>query len=124
MDGSFVQKRVFMKKLVFIAAVIAVCSITFGFAQKIYSEDADYKADIKVYVTDADYKADLLVYKEDADYKATGNEGKWYFVDAGYKADKKLFFVDADYKADLKIYFVDAEYKAGWKNRSKMQLLY
>ncbi|MFM7727140.1 MAG: DUF6150 family protein, partial [Flavobacteriales bacterium] len=44
--------------------------------------------------------------------------------DADYKAKKKIYFVNADYKADLKVYFVDADYKAGWKNKSKMSLLY
>lgn len=93
-------------------------------AQKIYSVNADYKADVKVYVVDADYKADLLVYKVDSDYKAGKNDGKWFFTDADYKADKKIYFVDADYKADLKIYFVNSDYKAGWKNSAKKALLY
>jgi len=114
-----------MKKLLFISAFAALLISTGKVtAQKIYSEDAEYKADIKVYVVDAEYKADLLVYKEDAEYKADGNEGKWYFEDAEYKAFKKIYFEDADYKADLKIYFVDAEYKAGWKTNSKKHLLY
>ena len=29
-------------------------------AQKIYSVDAEYKAQVKVYVVDAEYKADLV----------------------------------------------------------------
>ena len=93
-------------------------------AQKIYSVNADYKADVKVFVVDADYKADLLVYKVDSDYKAGKNDGKWFFTDADYKADKKIYFVDADYKADLKVYFVNSDYKAGWKNSAKKALLY
>jgi hypothetical protein len=51
-------------------------------AQKIFSVDAEYKANVKVYVVDAEYKADLLVYKENAEYKAGSNDGKWFFVDA------------------------------------------
>jgi len=88
-----------MKKL-FILCVALIGILSNARSQKIYSTDADYKADIKVYVVDADYKADLLVYKVDADYQANGNEGKWYFTDADYNADKKIYFVDADYKAD------------------------
>jgi len=108
-----------------IVLLLALCA--FGFAasaQKIYSVDAEYKAQVKVYVVDAEYKADLLVYKENAEYKAGNNDGRWFFVDAEYKANKKIYFEDAEYKAELKIYFVDAEYKAGWKNTSKKQLLY
>ena len=115
-------KNTVMKSIVLL---FALC--VFGLsasAQKIYSVDAEYKAQVKVYVVDAEYKADLLVYKEDAEYKAGKNDGSWYFVDAEYKANKKIYFEDAEYKADLKIYFVDAEYKAGWKNASKKQLLY
>ncbi|MDE5929436.1 MAG: hypothetical protein K2H03_03030, partial [Muribaculaceae bacterium] len=41
-----------------------------------------------------------------------------------YQADKKIYFVDYSYQADLKVYFTDKEYKAGWKDRSKMPLLY
>ncbi len=51
-------------------------------AQKVYSVDAPYKADVKVFVVDAEYKADLFVYKVDAEYKAGNNDGKWYFTDA------------------------------------------
>ena len=93
-------------------------------AQKIYSVDKDYKADIKVFVVSSDYKADLLVYKVSSDYKAGDNDGKWFFTKAHYKADKKIYFVEVAYKADLKIYFVASAYKAGWKNKSKMHLMY
>ena len=93
-------------------------------AQKIYSVDKDYKADIKVFVVSSDYKADLLVYKVSSDYKAGDNDGKWFFVDSQYKAEKKIFFVDSQYQADLKIYFVSSQYKAGWEESSKKHLLY
>ncbi len=112
-----------MKKLA-LASCLFLGGMTTLNAQKIYSVDAEYKADVKVYVVDAEYKADLLVYKEDAEYKAGNNDGKWFFVDAEYKAKKKIYFVDAEYKADIKVYFVDAEYKAGWKNSSKQSKLY
>ncbi len=113
----------YLMKTLLLSALL-VCSMTALNAQKIYSVDAEYKADVKVFVVDAEYKADLLVFKEDAEYKATGNEGKWFFVDAEYKAKKKIYFVDAEYKAGLKVFFVDAEYKAGWKNKSKQAVMY
>ena len=93
-------------------------------AQKVFSVNKDYKADIKVFVVSSDYKADLLVYKVSSDYKAVENNGKWFFTDADYKADKKIYFVNSAYKSDLKIYFVEYAYKAGWKNKSKIHLLY
>ena len=66
-----------MKKLLLVTAVVT--AMASAKAQKVYSVDAEYKADVKVYVVDADYKADLLVYKVDADYKAGDNDGKWFF---------------------------------------------
>jgi hypothetical protein len=118
-------KNLIMKKIFFLTFVLCILCLSQDInAQKIFSTDADYKADFKVYVVDADYKADLLVYKVDSDYQADGNEGKWYFTDADYKADKKIFFVNADYKADLLIHFANSDYKAGWKKREKMYLLY
>jgi len=63
-------------------------------AQKIFSVDSRYDADIKVYVTDSRYDADLIVYKCDSRYDAEGNKGLWYFVDSRYDADKKIFFPD------------------------------
>jgi hypothetical protein len=46
-------------------------------AQKIYSVEAEHKAEVKVFVVDAEYKAGK-------------NDGKWFFTDAEYKAKKKL----------------------------------
>ena len=111
-----------MKKLILvIALVIASAPIK---AQKVYSVDAAYKADVKVFVVDAAYKAALLVYKVEAAYKAGDNDGKWFFTDAAYKATKKIYFVDAAYKADIKVFIVDAAYKAGWKDKSKKHVMY
>jgi hypothetical protein len=118
----FEFKSISMKNLVLISFLTLVA--TSLNAQKIFSVDAEYKANVKVFVVDAEYKADLLVYKENAEYKAGSNDGKWFFVDAEYKAQKKIYFVDAEYKGELKVFFVDAEYKAGWKNASKKHLLY
>lgn len=39
-------------------------------AQKIYSVEYEYQADIKVFVVDAEYKADLIVYKTDKENRA------------------------------------------------------
>ena len=47
-----------MKKLSL--SLLFVCAMSSFFAQKIYSVDADYKANVKVFVVDADYKADYL----------------------------------------------------------------
>ena len=61
-------------------------------AQKVFSVDQAYKADVKVFVVDNNYKADLLVYRVDAAYKAGKNDGKWFFTDAEYKARKENIF--------------------------------
>lgn len=58
-----------MKKFLLLVALTLAGTSAVN-AQKVYSVDAEYKADVKVYVVDAEYKADLLVYKEDAEYKA------------------------------------------------------
>ena len=44
-----------MKKLILLTAfVIAIAS---SVAQKVYSVDSDYQADVKVFVVDSEYKA-------------------------------------------------------------------
>ena len=78
----------------FILVAFFILTIPTSKAQKIYSVDKDYKADVKVFVVSSDYKADLLVYKVSSDYKAGNNDGKWFFTSAAYKADKKIFFVE------------------------------
>ncbi len=62
-------------------------------AQKIYSVDHEYQADIKVFVVDSEYKADLIVYKTDKEYraKASENKGIWFICPRQYQADKKVF---------------------------------
>lgn len=86
-------------------------------AQKIYSVDHDYQADVKVFVVDSDYNADLVVFRTDKEYRAKKDENKgiWFFTDKSYRADKKVFFVDREYKADLKVFFTDKEYRSGWR---------
>jgi hypothetical protein len=98
-----------MKLLIVVAFFIF--TIPTSKAQKIHLVDKDYKTDLKVFVVSSDYKADLLVYKVSSDYKAGNNYGKWFFTNAAYKAD-------------LKIYFVESDYKAGWKNKSKIHIMY
>ena len=87
-----------MRKFFFIVSLTFV-SYTVS-AQKVFSVDQSYKADVKVFVVDQSYKADLLVFRVDAPYKAGKNDGKWFFTDANYTADKEIYFVDAAYKAD------------------------
>ena len=93
-------------------------------AQKVFSVQNGYQADIKVFVTNYDYQADLLVYKVKNDYQAKDNEGLWYFTNYDYQSDKKIFFTKYDYQADLKIYFVDYEYQAGWRKNEKKHLMF
>lgn len=95
-------------------------------AQKVYSTDYKYQADVNVFVTDREYKADLVVYKTKHSYNAKANENKgiWYFTKHQYDADKKIYFVDHEYQADIIIYFTDKEYKAGWKKNDKKYLMY
>ena len=42
----------------------------------------------------------------------------------GDGSDKKICFVDYENQADLKIYFVKYKNQAGWRNKSKMHLMY
>lgn len=117
---TIVMKRLFLSILLF--SSLALCAT----AQKMYSVDSQYQADIKVYVTDKEYRADLVVFKTDKEYRAKSNENKgiWFFTNRSFKADKKLYFVEHEYQADLIIFFTDKEYRAGWKKNDKKPLLY
>ena len=116
------MKSIYLKLILFITGVLFITpSIK---AQKIYSCDSKYDADVKIFVADSKYNADLLVYKEESKYNATGNEGLWHFVESRYDADKKVFFTDSKYDADLLIYFVESKYNAGWRNKERIYLLY
>ena len=70
-----------MKRLLFCAVAALIATVS-AYAQKVYSTNYEYQADVKVYV------------------------------------------VDYEYQADLKIFFVKNEYQAGWRDKSKMHLLY
>ena len=86
------------------------CSIKAN-AQKIFSCNNRYDADIKVFVVENRYDADLLVYKVKNAYDADGNKGLWFFCANRYDATKK-------------IWFADNKYDAGWREKEKMHLLY
>lgn len=83
-----------MNHRILLTLLVSCVSIVVS-AQKIFSVDHEYQADVKVFVVDAEYKADLIVYKTDKDYKAKANENKgiWYFCSRQYQADKKVYFV-------------------------------
>ena len=49
---------------------------------------------------------------------------KVYSTNHEYQAEVKVYVVDHEYQADLKIYFVNHEYQAGWREKSKIHLLY
>ena len=117
--------NVMLKRIaMFVMALAMVAGV--ARAQKIFSADRAYNADIKVFVTDREYKADLVVYRTDRRYRADAaeNKGIWFFTDRRYDADKSIFFTDREYDADLIVYFTDREYRAGWKNAAKKYLLY
>lgn len=113
------------KRFLLIVTLATLSAIT-AYAQKIYSVNHEYQADVKVFVVDKEYQADLVVYRTDKEYraKASENKGIWYICPKAYQADKKVYFTDKEYQADLKIYFTDKEYKAGWKKADKKPLMY
>jgi len=113
-----------LKTIFTIAAfVLSMAAFINASAQKVYSCDSKYDADIKVFVVDSKYDADLLVYKVSSQYDVN-DDGLWFFVDSQYDAKKKIWFADSKYDADLLIFFVDSQYDAGWNNTSKKNLIY
>jgi hypothetical protein len=125
MDLSLSQ-ILLMKRLYFFGLLLTINSTCFltAAAQKIYSCNNRYDADIKAFVVDNRYDADLLVYKVRNAYDADGNKGLWYFCENKYDANKLIWFADNKYDADLLIYFVENKYDAGWREKVKMHLLY
>ena len=111
------------RRLTAALAVTALACVSAN-AQKVYSTDYEYQADVKVFVVDKSYRADLIVYRVKHEYQAKGNKGLWFFVDKAYQADKKIYFTDKEYQADLKIYFTDREYRAGWEHKKYEYLMY
>lgn len=105
-----------MKRLCLAVAATMAMALTTALdanAQKVYSVNYEYQADVKVYVVKNEYQAD-----------ARENKGIWYFTKYSYQADKKVYFTDYEYRADLKVYFTDQQYRAGWKNAQKRHLMY
>ena len=95
-----------------------------SFSQKIFSTKEAYSADVIVFVVKNEYQADLRVFKSKNQFQPNQNKGIWYFVDNQYTADKKVYFTENQYQAALKLFFVEYEYQAGWKDKSKIHLLY
>jgi len=93
-------------------------------AQKVFSCNSRYDADIRVFVTNNRYDADLLVYKVTGQYDAEGNKGLWYFSENKYDAKKSIWFSESRYDAELLIFFVNNRYEAGWRDKQKIHLLY
>lgn len=121
---SFIfTKKSIMKNTILLFSVLFW--ITFSStAQKVYSTDSKYDADVKVYVADSKYDADLIVYKCSSKYDADDNKGLWYFVDSKYDADKKIYFVSSKYDADIIVYFTSSKYDAKWRESSKKHFMY
>lgn len=117
-----IEKHFTMKRLL-LSLILAGLMQGFVHAQKIFSCENRYDADFKVYVVKNRYDADLLVYKVSNRYDVD-TDGRWYFVENRYDADKKIWFAENRYDADLLIFFVENRYDAGWRNRSKMHLVF
>ena len=99
-----------MKKIVLSLLIAGGLSIQ-AKAQKIFSVNSKYDADVKVFVASNKYDADLVVFKCSSKYDAKDNKGLW-------------FFVDSKYDADLIIFFSNSKYDAAWKKSSKKHLMY
>jgi len=85
------MKNLFLSIAVGIMVSFTATSVS---AQKVYSCNSKYDADIKVYVCESKYDADLWVYKVDSQYDVNDN-GLWYFCESKYDAKKKIFFADS-----------------------------
>lgn len=64
------------------------------------------------------------VYSVDYENQAGNNYGKWFFTRYSNQSKKKVYFVKYENQADSKIYFADYENQAGWRNSSKISLMY
>jgi len=115
-----VQTSYLMKYLVIIFSLIPLTS----FSQKVFSVGYPNQSDVKVFVVEYENQSDLKVFKVDQPNQIKGNKGLWYFVGYPNQSDKKIFFVDYPNQSDLKIYFVKYQNQAGWRNKSKIHLMY
>jgi len=111
-----------------VRTLVALLAVLFGRAitqaQIVYSTNFKSEADVKVYVTSYKSMADLVVYKSRFKSEATGNQGFWYFTTYRSEAKKRIYFTDFRSEADLIVYFTDYRSEAGWRDRSKMHLMY
>lgn len=84
-----------MNPVKFITLIICALIFAKAHAQKVFSVDRQYQADLKVFVVDHEYQADLIVYKTDKDYKAKRNENKgiWFFTSREYQAIRQEGFL-------------------------------
>ena len=125
LNNLLLSEILYMQKLLFTGFLLFFAtSFTTVNAQKVFSCNNRYDADIKVFVVSNRYDADLLVYKVSNMYDADGNKGLWYFCQNKYDARKKIWFAENKYDADLLIFFVENKYDAGWREKEKMHLLY
>ena len=120
---SFMKLKLFLK-VSFILLILGIFASSSIPAQLIYSTNNQFSADVSVYVTDNQFSADLLVFKCDSQFSATKNKGLWYFTDNQFFADKVIYFTDNQFLADLIIYFTENQFSAGWKENSKIHLMY
>jgi hypothetical protein len=116
------QPFIYMARFLFIFSLLI--GSTLASAQKMYSCNQAYEADLKVFVVNQKYEADLCVYRAAQKYEAVDNKGLWFFTEHKYEADKKIFFANQKYEAKLLIYFVKNKYEAGWQKKEKQYLLY
>ena len=68
--------------------LLFACSIPAN-AQKVYSCNNRYDADIKIFVVENRYDAELLVFKVSNTYDADGNKGLWFFLYKQVQCHKK-----------------------------------
>ena len=57
-------------KNILLASILCICCAYGLNAQKVYSTDSKYDADVLVFVADSKYDADLLIYFSDSKYDA------------------------------------------------------
>ncbi len=118
------EKHLPMNKFIIIIITFLILPMQKNvFAQKVFSVQHEYQADIKVYQTNDINKADLVVYKVNYESKAT-KDGLWYFTDYDYQAKKRIFFTNEIQRADLTVFFTENMKAIGWRKKSKQHLLY
>lgn len=126
------MKKVFLTSLLVLLPVLttlfpglsSILPAQTASAQTVYTVNYKSDADVKVYVASYKSDADLVVYKCKYKSDAEGNKGLWHWVNYKSDAKKTIYFVQYKSDADIVIYFTDYKSDAGWKNQSKMHLMY